>query len=653
MPDYGPLDDAETVVVSEETKENLKKLVESNREREQAQTQELSDSDLTDATEPTTRETGWSSRSARLGASSKGSVRSAGRSSAAYPKTSRTQALRRKKSAVPMIIAACLVLAATVAVAVVLLKPGKQRQQTRRQQPRENRKWTRAEVEAARKQQMEEAAKLKEQERKSAWEAAEQRVKALESLDDKPHVQLAAAYQRLLDLTTDRMKRSEIEARMAAIREEIKNNTASTYQKLKAEADALYAQRKYKSAIEKLESLPEEARVVSVMADWQKTLRKFREGVNQEYLGARLKIAELTGEGMQKMSMMKKKIPTRAELAHVVELLHAVAEYGEDTQAGEAKKTLVLVEKFLEDAKDEIDAREKMLAGVRAKRARDLYREFIAKVQALSVDYDFFPAITLTQARLNDPTAAPQKSLYEKHQVFLLLARKVFDSAKRNLTSLKGKEVSSLGRKGTVEKIEGDVLTVAGDAKFTITIKELGWEQMINLGLKEIGPRTGEGHRQKAIIAYCQGNLGRAEKELALAKSGGADPSQVALVVNVVQGEIKIRKHESDAADLVALIPDLLKKDEWQKAREALIELRDHFNETKAFISREEALLSQLDKMEQRYEREEGEVIIKAGNYRNDAGTEIYVNGFAIEVSDGAADNFVSVPNHDSLNPTD
>ncbi len=29
------------------------------------------------------------------------------------------------------------------------------------------------------------------------------------------------------------------------------------------------------------------------------------------------------------------------------------------------------------------------------------------------------------------------------------------------------------------------------------------------------------------------------------------------------------------------------------------------------------------------------------------------VNGFAIEVSDGAADNFVSVPNHDSLNPTD
>ena len=103
------------------------------------------------------------------------------------------------------------------------------------------------------------------------------------------------------------------------------------------------------------------------------------------------------------------------------------------------------------------------------------------------------------------------------------------------------------------------------------------------------------------------------------------------LVVNVVQGEIKIRKHESDAADLVALIPDLLKKDEWQKAREALIELRDHFNETKAFISREEALLSQLDKMEQRYEREEGEVIIKAGNYRNDAGTEIYVNGFAID----------------------
>ncbi|MDP6119173.1 MAG: protein kinase [Planctomycetota bacterium] len=355
IPDYGPLDDAETVVVSEETKENLKKLVESNREREQAQTQELSDSDLTDASESTTRETGWSSRSARLGTSSEGSVRAAGRSSAAYPKTSRTQALRRKKSAVPMIIAACLVLAATVAVALVLLKPGKQKQQIKRQQPRENRKWTRAEVEAARKQQMEEAAKLKEQERKSAWEAAEQQVKALESLDDKPHVQLATAYQRLLGLTTDKKKRNEIEARMAAIREVLKNSAASTYQKLKSEADALYAQKKYKSAIEKLESLPEEARVVSVMADRQKTLRNYREGVNQEYLGARLKIAKLTGEGMEKMSVMKKKLPTRAELAHVVQVLNAVAAYGENDQAVEAKKALVLVEKFLENAKDEND----------------------------------------------------------------------------------------------------------------------------------------------------------------------------------------------------------------------------------------------------------------------------------------------------------
>ncbi len=58
---------------------------------------------------------------------------------------------------------------------------------------------------------------------------------------------------------------------------------------------------------------------------------------------------------MEKMSVMKKKLPTRAELAHVVQVLNAVAAYGENDQAVEAKKALVLVEKFLENAKDEND----------------------------------------------------------------------------------------------------------------------------------------------------------------------------------------------------------------------------------------------------------------------------------------------------------
>jgi formylglycine-generating enzyme required for sulfatase activity len=530
-----------------------------------------------------------------------------------------------------MIIAACVLLAATVAVAVFMIKPAKQKQQTK-QPIKKKQTWIKAEVDASRKQRMEEkAAKMKVQAKKNALETIDKRVQALESLEDTPHVELAATYQKLLELTDDKKKRIEIEAKLAAIKKEFKQNTAQIYEKLKAEADALYQQKKYKSAIEKLESLPAEVRVVSVMADWQKTLRNYREGVNQEYLGARLKIAELTGEGMEKMSMMKKKLPTRAELAQVVELLHAVAQFGEDTQAAEAKEALAYVEKFLEGAKEEINAREKMLADTRAKRARDIYREFISKIQASSVDFDFAPAIALSQARLNDPAATPQKSLYQKHQIFLQLSRNIFESAKRNLPGLKGKEVASFGRKGTVENVEGDVLTVVGAAKFKMTLKELDWDQMVNLGLKDLGPRTGEGHRQKAILAYCQGNLTRAEKELGRAKSGGADPKQVAMVGNVLQGEIKTRRHESDAADLVALIPDLLKKDDWKKAREALYELKDHFNDTKAFITREKSLLAQLDQMEQHYEREEGEVIIKAGNYRNDEGKEMYVNGFAID----------------------
>ena len=77
--------------------------------------------------------------------------------------------------------------------------------------------------------------------------------------------------------------------------------------------------------------------------------------------------------------------------------------------------------------------------------------------------------------------------------------------------------------------------TVVAGAKFKITVKELDWEQMANLGLKDIGPRTGEGHRQKAILAYCQGNLGRAEKELREAKSGGVDSKQIAMVWDVLQ----------------------------------------------------------------------------------------------------------------------
>ncbi|MDA1140342.1 MAG: SUMF1/EgtB/PvdO family nonheme iron enzyme [Planctomycetota bacterium] len=632
MPDNAPLEDAETVVVSEETKKSLKKLVDANREREQAQTQELSDSDLTDASAPTARETSQgSSRSAHIVKSPKTGLRTTERSRAASPKTSRTQAVRRKKSAVPMILAACVLLAATVAVAIFMIKPDKQKQPAKLPVQKKQ-GWTKEEVEEARKQHLEEkTAKANEQAHKKALEAADKRVQALETLSETPHIELAAAYQKLLELTDDQKKRSEIEVKLKAIKEQLIQNTASAYEKLKSEADALYAQKKYRSAILKLESLPEELRVVSVMPDWQKTIRNYREGVNQEYLGARLKIAELTGEGMEKMSMMKKKLPTRAELAQVVELLQAVATFSEDAQANEAKKALAYVEKFLEEAKEEINAREKMLSDTRAKRSKELYREFISNMQASSVDCDFAPAIALCQARLNDPAAGLQKALYEKHQLFLQMARNVFDSAERNLPSLKDKQVVSFGRTGTVAKVEGGVLTVVGAAQFNITLKELEWEQMVNLGLKDIGPRTGEGYRQKAIFAYCQGSLSKAEKELGQAKSSGADPNQVAMVWDVLQSEIKTRKHESDAADLVALIPDLLKKDDWKKAREALMELKDHFSDTKAFISQEQNLLVQLDKMEQRYEREEGEVIIKAGNYRNDIGTEAYVNGFAID----------------------
>lgn len=469
---------------------------------------------------------------------------------------------------------------------------------------------------------------LKKENWADALQKAETRFKELEAQANPPASELKDVMRNLARLLKDAPRAEALRRRVAQVEAEEENNAIAHFAQVKAEADALFAKKKFKAAFDKIESFPEEERILPVMTVWRKTLDRYRARVRDDYLDARTIIAKLsadTGMGMQDL-------PSAQELVQISEMLEAVAKFSDGDTAMSARISLDSLDSVLEDAKKEMARRDSLVGDVKKRKAVALYNNFNRKMTSLCRDYKFTEALDLCQERLNNPAALLYRRDYQQRLTLLKVGRSVYENSRKNINNLTGRNVSATGRSGKVVRIDGESITLnSSGTTFSVKLTDLEEIHIVQLGLKDVGAKTAEGLRLHAIFAYCRGSLMAADGAVKAAAKAGLTGQALESIESVIRAEVTRRKADSEVVAMLESTKKLLKDNKWKDALELFRSLNTRFNKTDTYAANESYIRSNLQKLEDRFDREEGSVLVKAGNMFNDVNDPVYVGAFFID----------------------
>ncbi|MBI2193862.1 MAG: protein kinase [Planctomycetes bacterium] len=181
---------------------------------------------------------------------------------------------------------------------------------------------------------------IRKETREQAVQAAEARIRELELQKPVPLGELVAACLKLRKLVEGTPQADEITAKVAHLRQEEEERAVASFESTKAQADALFAQRRYRSAIELVERFPQDLRVLAVMPLWRDALDRYRDRVMEQYLDARSKVAEWTEEAKLGVASEMPGAPTESEVQQVEETLSAVMVVADGPTARDARLAL-------------------------------------------------------------------------------------------------------------------------------------------------------------------------------------------------------------------------------------------------------------------------------------------------------------------------